>query len=143
MVILESLLHSFKAEGVDYFNFGTASFDLVYRLEKYESALLIDGIDAGLKPGELRIFALDKVSYRVKDSLISSHQLDLKSLFELCQKLKIKTKIFVAGIQIKDVSFGETLTDDLKNSAAGIIKEINSFMGTFLFISFFSLSLFH
>ena len=128
IVILESLLNSCKRERVDYFNFGIASFDLVHRMEAYEFILLIDGINAGLKPGELKIFELKDISYHLKGTVISTHEFDLKSLFELYKRFELKSKIYVAGIQVQDVSFGDSLSQPLKDSLEHSISETRLFI---------------
>ena len=63
IIILESLLNSYRRQGVDYLNFGIASFDLIYKLRNTMQSLLIDGIAAGLAPGELKIFELKDIAY--------------------------------------------------------------------------------
>ena len=129
VVILESLLNYHKKEAVDYLNFGIASFDLLHRIQDYGKVLLIDGIDASLSPGELKIFDLGQIEYDLKGSITSSHELNLKDLFGLSRKLAIKTKIFVAGIQVKDTSFGEGLSKELESKKEEIIDGIGKFIG--------------
>jgi len=128
VIILETLLNSYQRSNIDYLNFGLASFDLVHRLENYDRVLLIDGINADLPIGSLKIFDLGQVSFAELDQPISSHELNLKDIFKLTAKLEIKTKIYVAGIQIKDVSFGEFLSPVLKENLVGIIKQIDKFI---------------
>ncbi|MDD5730041.1 MAG: hydrogenase maturation protease [Candidatus Omnitrophica bacterium] len=130
--VLQSLLNSFKRKAVDYLNFGTASFDLIYRIENYDAVLLVDAIDASLKPGELRIFELNNIKMPFTEKPVSSHELDLKSLFELCEKFKIKTKIYVAGIQVEDISYKDGLSDKLKRRKESITREISSFIDKYL-----------
>lgn len=128
IIVLESLLKSFKNFSIDYLNFGIASFDLVHRMEAYELILLIDGIDAGLKPGELKIFELKDISYHLKGTALSTHEFDLKSLFELYKRFELKSKIYVAGIQVQDVSFGDSLSQPLKDSLEHFISETRLFI---------------
>jgi hydrogenase maturation protease len=128
VVTLDALVNCRKKCRVDYLNFGIASFDLLYRIQKYDRILLIDGINASLEPGELRIFDLSKIEYDLKDSITSSHELNLKDLFELSRRLGIKSEIFVAGIQLKDTSFGEGLSKDLENKKEEIIDGISRFI---------------
>lgn len=130
IAILESLLAFYKRKGVDYLNFGIASFDLVYRLENYDKVLLIDGIDAQLPTGELKIFELDKIEYNLSGTPISTHELNLTKIFELSKKLGLKTKIYVAGIQVKDISYSQGLTEELETKKKEIIKEVNLFIDT-------------
>ena len=126
--ILESLLNNYKRGEIDYLNFGIASFDIIHRLQNYDVVLLIDGINADLPAGELKIFGLEDISFIEKSSAISSHELNLKDIFKLTLNLEIKTKIYVAGIQVIDVGFGENLSVLLKEKAEEITKQIDSFI---------------
>ncbi len=128
IIILESLLNSFRREGADYLNFGIASFDLVHRLGEYDIVLLIDGIDAVFPPGELKIFELKDIAYVSKEAPLSTHEFDLKSLFELYTRFELKSKIYVAGIQVQDTSYGEGLSPELKARLGKILQEINCFI---------------
>jgi len=128
IIVFESLLNFYRKEGIDYFNFGTASFDLLHRMKDYDAVLLIDGIDAGLKPGELKIFELGDIEYDLKGSGSSSHELNLKNIFDLSEKFKLKAKIYVAGIQVEDTSHGEGLTETLQRNEKKIVEEIGSFI---------------
>jgi len=132
VTILESLLNDYKRPGIDYLNFGVASFDLVHRLGNYDAALLIDGISSGLPAGELKIFSLDEASFVKEDSAVSSHELNLKDIFRLTADLGIKAKIYVAGIQAQDTGFGEPLSAPLKEKLEEITKQIDNFIGTLL-----------
>ncbi|MDO8748598.1 MAG: hydrogenase maturation protease [Candidatus Omnitrophota bacterium] len=140
IIVLESLLKSLKHPQIDYLNFGIASFDVVHRMEKYELILLIDGIDgstalttgAGLKPGELKIFELKDISYHLKGPALSTHEFDLKSLFELYKRFELKSKIYVAGIQVKDVSYGEGLSPELKMHLDQILQGISRYINKVL-----------
>ena len=129
IAVLESLLTSYKREGVDYFNFGIASFDLLHRMENYQAVLLVDAVNAGLACGECKIFALEEIDCNLQeDSPLSSHELDLRSIFELYKKLDFKTRVYVAGIQAGDVSFGQGLSEALKNKQTELVEKISLFI---------------
>ena len=87
IIVLEALLKSLKHPQIDYLNFGIASFDLIHRLERYATVLLIDGIDAGLVPGELKIFGLENISCSLKDTAVSTHEFDLKAFLSCVKDL--------------------------------------------------------
>lgn len=128
IVILESLLNNYKQSGVDYLNFGISSFDLIHRLQDYNLVLLIDGISASLPAGELKIFALKEAFFIDKKNPVSSHELKLKDIFRLARQLKLKTKIYVAGIQVSDIGFGESLSGTLKEKLQDNTSQINRFI---------------
>lgn len=128
LAILESLLNTSKHPGIDYLNFGISSFDLIHRLQDYNLVLLIDGISADLPAGVLKIFSLEEASFVNKEGPISSHELDLKAIFKLTAQLELKTKIYVAGIQVSDVGFGDSLSDILKGKLKDITEKIDKFI---------------
>ncbi|MBM3246565.1 MAG: hydrogenase maturation protease [Candidatus Omnitrophica bacterium] len=128
IVILESLLKFYKRNGLDYLDFNVASFDLLNRIRDYDRVLLIDGIDAGLAAGEVKIFSPEDISRNSDIRLGSTHEFNLKGMFALAKKLGVKARIYIAGIQIKDASFGEGLTAELKNKEKDIIKKIMAFI---------------
>ena len=115
----------------DVFDFGTSAIDLANKLSCYRKALLIDGIDAGLDPGQLRIFNLKDIDgQKIKENLSSTHQIDLGQLLSLVKSLGIDTDIYVAGIQIKDTSFGSGLSDNLADNARSYVRRISEFLGS-------------
>lgn len=128
VIILESLLKFYPRQSIDYLDFGIASFDLIHRLQGYDKALLIDGINAGLKEAELKIFKLHDIEYHVLGPAISTHEINLKGVFELCKKFELKTEIYVAGVQVKDTSFGERLSEALEKRLENIVEEIKCFI---------------
>jgi len=101
---------------------------LLHRLKNYGAVFLIDGINVGFCSGELKISELKDIEYKLDNFVSSTHELNLKSIFEFFKDLGIKTKIYVAGIEVQDTSFGEGLSETLKQKKEDIIKEIISFI---------------
>jgi len=128
IIVLESLVKFYKREGLDYLNFGSAGFDLLHRIKLYDKVLLIDGINSGLAPGQLKIGKLEDIEYTMDTSLTSTHGLNLKSIFDMSGQLGIKTTIYVAGIQVKDIAFAEGLSEALNNKKEDIVKNISAFI---------------
>jgi hydrogenase maturation protease len=128
IIVLESLLKFYKREGIDYLNFGIATFDLLHRIRNYDTVLLIDGVRTNLPVGELKIFELGNIKYNPDNLATSTHELNLEDVFKLSKKIALKTKIYVAGIQIGDLSYNEGLSDILKNKQEEIIRQINLFI---------------
>jgi hydrogenase maturation protease len=133
IIIQESLLKFYKRKDIDYLNFGISSFDLIHRLPDYDVVIVIDGISAGLDVGEVIISKLKDIAYKIDSTIISTHELNLKNIFEISKKLGIKTKIYVVGIQVKDTSFGESLSEPLKKRVDEIVKTVSLFINKSLF----------
>jgi hydrogenase maturation protease len=128
LVVLESLLKFYRRKAIDYLNFGSASFDLLNQIKNYERVLFIDGINADLAVGEVKIFRPQDIKYNLKSTLASTHELNLKNIFELSKRLGLKTAVYVAGIQIRDTSYGEGLTGVLAKRKKAIVKKISVFI---------------
>jgi len=128
IIILESLLKFYKRKDIDYFNFGSASFDLLQKVRSYDIVLFIDGVSADLPIGELKIFELSDIEYKPNICASSTHELNLKSIFEISKTLDLKARIYVAGVQAGDTSYGEGLSDALRNKKEDIIKKVSAFI---------------
>ncbi len=114
ILTLSALEKSHKLKNVDYLDFGSCSFDLIHRFDSYDKVILVDGIEAGLKAGELKLFALKDAEYLLKQEPVSTHEINLAGLFYLCDQLGVKTEIYVAGIQVEETDFGEGLSGGVK-----------------------------
>jgi len=128
--ILAILEDQMKEKGVKFLNFGIASFGLINYITDFKKVLLIDAMDAGLEPASLKIFRLDEASYQIKENKFSSHELSLSDLLGLCSTLSLSTDVHIAGVQVKDTSYGLEMTADLERSKSRIAEEIRSFLGT-------------
>jgi hydrogenase maturation protease len=113
-----------------FLNFGIASFGLVNYLQNFKKILLVDAIEAGLEPATLKIFKLNEASYQAQEKKISSHELSLSDLFQLCRTLEISSDIRVAGIQVKDTSYGLEMTGELEKAKDHLASEIGRFIAS-------------
>lgn len=70
--------------------------------------LIIDAVNMGEEPGEIELIPMDEIS----NITVSTHKMSLSLLNKyLTSKLKLKIKLL--GIQVKDISFGEGLSSEL------------------------------
>lgn len=128
IIILDSLLKFYKRKDIDYFSFDNTTLDLLHRIETYDAVLFIDGINAGLAVGELLLSELKDIEDILDSSATSTHELNLKGIFEVCKNLGIKARIYLAGVQVEDTSFGEGLSKPLNNKKEDIIEKISVFI---------------
>ncbi len=99
--VLALLQEKLKNQNISLLNFGIASYGLVNDINNFNKVLLIDAIDADLKPATLRIFKLDEASYQTREKKVSSHELSLGDLLNLYKALGISSEVQIAGIQVK------------------------------------------
>jgi hydrogenase maturation protease len=126
--VLALLQERFNPDDIAFLNFGIASFGLVNTIHDFRKVLLIDAIDADLQPATLRIFKLDEVSCPTKENKLSSHELSLGDLLGLTKTLGVSCDVQIAGIQIKDASYGLEMTHELETAKARIAEEIRKFV---------------
>lgn len=128
--LLAILQDELKRRGILFLNFGIASFGLINYINEFKKVLLIDAIDAGLEPATLRIFKLDEATYQTQEKKISSHELSLSDLLGLYRMLGISSEVQIAGIQVKDTSYGLDMTTELESSKKRIAEEIRSYIAS-------------
>lgn len=115
-------------QGIAFFNFGIASFGLVNYISDFNKVLLIDAIDADLEPASLKIFKLNEASYQIREKKLSSHEITLSDLLNLYKTLEIPSDVHIAGIQVKDTSYGLEMTGELESAKTRIAEEISKFV---------------
>ena len=128
--LLERLRGRYNDAAVRFLDFGSASFGLVTYLKEFDKVLLLDGVDAGLTAGTLRIFQLKDVQTVVKEEKISSHEIALADLLRLCESTTGAGHIHIAGVQVKDVSYGLEMTQELASAQDKIVEEIVRFLSS-------------
>ncbi len=115
---------------VSFLNFGISSFGLVNKISDFDEVVLVDAIDAGLSPADFRIFGLEDVALQVRDKKLSSHELSLGDLLQLYQALGLSTRVHVAGIQVKDTSYGLDMTAPLQEAVPRVADQVAAFVKT-------------
>jgi hydrogenase maturation protease len=126
--ILALLERDLPCQDIAFLNFGIASFGLVNYIDDFKKVLLIDAIDADLEPAALRIFRLDEASYQTKERKLSSHELSLSDLLNLYKTLGISSDVHIAGIQVKDTSYGLEMTSELESAKVSLAEHIREFI---------------
>ncbi len=79
--------------------------------------LLIDSMDFNEQPGYWNLLPIEKV----QGITTNTHNVSLDKVSELFNK-----QTYILGIQPGNLNFGEELTDEVKNSADNIIREIQN-----------------
>lgn len=132
IVALNRLRSALKSPDIDYFDFGTGSFDIIFKINEYKSILIIDAVNAGIEPGDHKIFPLETVESEISSDIGSTHGYGLKQLKTLCSSFGSSGKVFVAGIQALDVSEGSTVSDAVSKKLDSAINNISLYINKFL-----------
>jgi hydrogenase maturation protease HycI len=82
--------------------------------------IIIDAADFGGSPGEAR--AIDRK--HIPDSTLSTHSVPMSVVAGILEQ-DTGAEIVFLGIQPKDVSFGENISPEVRETADKIIKKIN------------------
>jgi hydrogenase 3 maturation protease len=79
--------------------------------EKPDTVLIVDALYLGKRPGEYQILKKDDIL----SSGLTTHDISPQMLIEYLQK-KTRADIYLLGMQPKNVSFGQNLSDEVKAS---------------------------
>ncbi len=118
------LREEFSEEEFDFLEFSNKSIDILNYLTAYSATFIIDAVDFGLPPGEVKLFELGKVNLEFTDHKISSHSLSLPELLELYRVLELKNKVFIIGVQPASLAYTEELSEKVKACFPQIITLI-------------------
>lgn len=80
------------------------------------NVIIIDAVDFGGKPGDVKLFKKEEFDDFV---LNSTHSIQLPMLNTLCNK------IYLIGIQPKSINYGDTLSNELQNKKGKITKDVD------------------
>lgn len=130
ILLLARLRQTLGGQDIAFYDFGTASLGLVNLMRNFYRVLLIDAIDAGLPPATVRLFPLSEAASLPAKNPVSSHELSLADLGELCRSLRIGADVRVAGIQVGDAAYGLGLTQELAAAAERLAAEIGGFIAS-------------
>ncbi|MFO7922558.1 MAG: hydrogenase maturation protease [Bacteroidales bacterium] len=86
--------------------------------------VIIDATDFGEKPGFIRLAEVSSL----KGITTNTHNISLAKISEL-----FNMPVYILGIQPADISFGEGMSPEIRESADRIVKLINSKNGELIF----------
>ena len=119
------------SEEIELIEGGLGGMVLLHYLADFDIVFMIDAVEFGGNPGELKFFEKDDViSKKVKISF-STHENDFLKIINMSEQLnEIPEKIYIFGIQPKDMGLGCDLSSEVESSIdenlRKIINKINS-----------------
>jgi hydrogenase maturation protease len=111
-----------RESNVDLLDGGIDGLSLIDYIEGYEKVLVVDAVNMGMAPGEVRMFSPEEVKLTIKADALSTHGFGLAEVIALMEKLEMKTDIRIIGIQAKDVTFGEGMSPEVSSKIEEILK---------------------
>ncbi len=113
VAVLEILKKSIPSD-VQIIDQGTGGLNLLYTLEGLDAAIIVDAVDFGGKPGEVRAFNPEEVD-SVKTLGYSLHDVDILSIIELARKMgNCPGILFITAIQPASLSSSTELSPEVK-----------------------------
>ena len=122
--VLKYLKPGLEQKEFKILEFSTQSIDLINYVKKYPVSFIIDAVDFKKPPGFVKAFGLEDVNANIRGNKVSSHGIKLSDFFNLYKALKIRNKIYIIGIQPKDMLFGAGLSREVLGSFPKILSEI-------------------
>jgi len=115
---IADVLKKEKLDGIKVIDAGTAPENFTSKVKEYkpEELVIIDAVDMGLDPGEIRIVPKEKIGVMT----ISTHGIPLPVLINYLEQYI--EKIFLIGIQPKILN--GKMTDTIRKNAEKTIKII-------------------
>ncbi|MBA3045268.1 MAG: hydrogenase maturation protease [Candidatus Thermoplasmatota archaeon] len=113
-------------KGVVIIELATGGMTLLHQFDGLDKAIIIDAVDFGGKPGEVRVFKPEDVT-SIKTVGYSLHDLDILKVLELAGRMGTLPKaVFIAAIQPASLEMGEGLSPEVEGAlpelAARVMK---------------------
>lgn len=120
--VLQHLQAENTLEGIDLLDGGTDGFSLLEYIKGYEHVLVIDAVDMGMPPGEIRMFSPDEAKLTIQTDALSTHGFGLAEVLGLMETLGIETNLQIIGIQVKDIRLGEGMSPEVLSKVEDICE---------------------
>ena len=129
-IILKTLKKDYPQINAILSNEDTDGLDLLEKIKQYKNTIIVDAVEMGEKPGSIKIFTPNEAQFKIKSDSMSTHGIGLPFTIKLMEQIKIKRNVIVIGIQTKDITYGEGLSPELKNSVSSVCKKILEILKT-------------
>jgi hydrogenase maturation protease len=103
-------------------------FVILEEMHRYGRVIVVDAVDMGSTPGTTRIFAPDEAAVHIRSDTLSTHGFGIRELIAFAEELQVPAELLVAGIQAKDVSFGEGMSGEVKEKLDDLVELITDLL---------------
>jgi hydrogenase maturation protease len=106
----------------------TGGMTLLHKLEGLDTAIIVDAVDFGGKPGEVRVFKPEDVT-SIKTVGYSLHDLDILKVLELAKQMgTLPKRVFIAAIQPASLVMGEGLSPEVESALPELAARIRQML---------------
>jgi hydrogenase maturation protease len=106
----------------------TGGMSLLHKLEGLDTAIIVDAVDFGGKPGEVRVFRPEEVK-SIKTVGYSLHDLDILKVLELAKQMgTLPKRVFIAAIQPASLEMDEGLSPEVEKALPELARKILSLL---------------
>lgn len=121
--IIDKLKEANISKNVELKNLESATIDILNVIEGAFTVIVIDSIECSTKIGKIHEFQLEDLPDHTNS--FNLHNIGLKTLFLIAKKIERYPKnLRFYGIEIKDVSYNNQLSAEVKKSAKKLVKKL-------------------
>lgn len=114
---LEMLREGELPEGVELIDMGTGGLSLLHLLAELEIAIILDAVDFGGTPGDVRVFQHSEARTTKELSSLSLHDCDVMEVLSLARRLgQCPDRVVICAIQPAEMAPGTGLSPQVKGS---------------------------
>lgn len=113
--VIRCLQSETDLEGIELLDGGTDGLSLLEYIKGYKNVLIVDAVDMGMIPGEVRTFSPEEAKLTIQADTLSTHGFGLAEVIGLMETLQIQSKLSIIGIQVKDITFGEGMSPEVSS----------------------------
>jgi len=111
-------------EDVDLLDGGTMGIELLPWLERRETIIFIDAVDASMTPGTIFRFEPQQIDYDITPKM-SIHQIGLIDALAMSTLNGVSPRrVVILGVQPAVVDWGEDLTDAVKPAVEKVVNRV-------------------
>ena len=111
-------------ENVETVELATGGMTLLHNFDGVDKAIIIDAVDFGGKPGEVRVFRPEDVS-SIKTVGYSLHDLDILKVLDLARTMgTLPREVFIVAVQPGSLALGEGLSPEVEGALGELAKRI-------------------
>ncbi len=124
---VEYLNQSGLGKGIKIIDGATIGYGLLEEIKGFDRVVLVDAVDMGKEPGYISSFSAEQLLKMSSGAKFSLHEIGLVDVVQLGSKLGYDfSKVRIVGIQPKDVSRGDRLSEVIEKKLPLLAEKVLS-----------------